>query len=226
MTELNTTSPPTAFDRVLTSVDDLAEHYREPSELVRGKDTSVLDQGCIDFIAASSFVLIGTADAEGRQDVSPRGGPAGFVKVLDEQRLAIPDLNGNNRLDSVRNVIAHSQIGLLFVIPGLGETLRLNGRACVTIDDAVLDLFTDDVRRPTSAIGVEIEHAFIHCAKSFRRGGLWEPDSWQPVDGRPKVGQILVDHSGSGGRMTGEQLEGLLEKGYAIDLEADRPIDS
>lgn len=224
MSESTPRRPP-LFDNVVTSIDELGEHYREPSALVLGKDTHVLDQGCIDFIKASSFVLIGTADAEGRQDVSPRGGPAGFVKVLDEHRLAIPDLNGNNRLDSLRNVIVQPQIGLLFVIPGLGETLRLNGRACVTVDDAVLDVFTDDVRRPTSAIGVEIEHAYIHCAKSFRRGGLWEPDTWQPVERRPQVGQILVDHSGSGDLITGQQLEGLLEEGYVTDLAADRPTE-
>jgi len=212
-----------AFDHVLTSVDALAERYRKPSALVLDKDTHVLDHGCRDFIAASSFVVIGTADAEGRQDVSPRGGPPGFVKVLDERRLVIPDLNGNNRLDSVRNVIEQPQIALLFVIPGLGETLRLNGRACVTVDDAVLDLFTDELRRPASAIGVVIEHAFIHCAKSFRRGGLWQPDTWPEVDGRPSVGQILVDHSGAGEMITGAQLEGLLEEGYTVDLAADLP---
>ncbi len=214
---------PKSFEHVLTSVDELADHYRKPSEFVLGKETPVLDQGCIDFIGTSSFVLVGTADVHGHQDVSPRGGPPGFVKVIDEHRLVIPDLNGNNRLDSIRNIIEQPQVGLLFVIPGLGETLRLNGRACVTVDDEVLDLFTDELRRPATAIGVEIDHAFIHCAKSFRRGGMWRPETWPDNGGRPNVGQILVDHAGAGNNITGEQLEELLETRYATDLAADRP---
>lgn len=223
MTQPRNTTERLGFSNVLTTLDELTDLYRAPSQAVLDKETNVLDQGCVDFIAASSFVLIGTADSEGRQDVSPRGGPPGFVKVLDDQRLAIPDLNGNNRLDSIRNIVEQPEIALLFVIPGLGETLRLNGRACVTVDPEVLALFDDELRRPTSAIGVEIEHAFIHCAKSFRRGGLWQPDTWPAVEGRPSVGQILVDHSGAGDLITGEQLEGLLEDGYTADLAADLP---
>ncbi len=214
------TSP---FDGVLRSTDELAAHYRAPRRSVLDKETDHLDAGCRDFIAASTFVLLGTSDPHGRQDVSPRGGPPGFVKVLDDRRLVIPDLNGNNRLDSLRNIIEWSHVGLLFVIPGLGETLRLNGEACVTVDDTVLSLFDGELRRPASAIGVEIEHAYIHCAKSIRRGGLWDPGGWPTVEGRPSAGQILVDHSGAGEHITGEQLEGMLEEGYAADLAADLP---
>ncbi|MDX2380921.1 MAG: pyridoxamine 5'-phosphate oxidase family protein [Acidimicrobiia bacterium] len=213
----------TGFDRTLQSTDELAAHYRAANRGVLDKETDHLDDGCRDFIAASTFVLVGTSDREGRQDVSPRGGPPGFVKVLDERRLVIPDLNGNNRLDSLRNIIEQPHVGLLFIIPGLGETLRLNGRACVTIDERVLSVFDGEFRRPASAIGVEIEHAYVHCAKSFRRGGLWTPDTWPEVDGRPSAGQILVDHSGVGDRLTGPQLEDMLEEGYAADLAADLP---
>jgi PPOX class probable FMN-dependent enzyme len=223
MKEHDDRSPTTSFDRTLRSADELAAHYRAANRAVLDKETVHLDEGCRDFITASTFVLVGTSDRDGRQDVSPRGGPAGFVKVLDERRLAIPDLNGNNRLDSLRNIIEQAHVGLLFVIPGLGETLRLNGRACVTVDETVLSMFDGELRRPASAIGVEIEHAYIHCAKSFRRGGLWDPDSWPTVEGRPSAGQILVEHSGVGDRLTGEQLEDMLEEGYTADLAADLP---
>lgn len=107
--------------------------------------------------------------------------------------------------------------------PGLGEILRLNGTACVTVDEAVLLLFDGELRRPASAIGVEIEHAYLHCAKSFRRGGLWDPERWPTVEGRPSVGRILVDHAGVGDRISGDQLEEMLEEGYAEDLAADLP---
>jgi PPOX class probable FMN-dependent enzyme len=212
-----------AFTATLRSPDELADHYRPAAQAALGKETDHLDRGCRDFIAVSTFVLVGTSDAQGCQDVSPRGGPPGFVKVLDEQRLVVPDLNGNNRLDSLRNIIEQPRVGLLFVIPGLGETLRLNGRACVTVDEEVLSRFDGELRRPATAIGVEIEHAYIHCAKSLRRGGLWDPASWPAVDGRPSAGQILVDHSGAGDVLTGEQVEARLEAGYAEDLAADLP---
>ena len=214
-----------AFDHRLRSTEELEGIYRPARPAVLDKETGQLDDGCRDFIASSTFVLLGTSDRDGRQDVSPRGGPPGFVKVLDENRLVIPDLNGNNRLDSLRNVIEQPNVGLLFVIPGLGETLRLNGTACVTVDDDILALFDGELRRPASAIGIEIEHAYIHCAKSFRRGGLWQPDTWPSVEGRPSAGQILVDHSGSGDVLTGERLEELLEEGYAADLAADLPAN-
>ncbi len=211
------------FTSTIESLDHLRELYRAPSDLVLGKDTETFDQGCIDFIAASTFVLLGTSDANGHLDTSPRGGPAGFVKVLDEHHLAIPDLNGNNRLDSLQNIIEQPSVSLLFVIPGLGETLRVNGTAQLTTDDAVLDLFTDELRRPKCAIGVTITHGFIHCAKAFRRGGLWDPETWPTIDDRPSAGQILVDHSGAADFLNGEELETILEESYVSDLADDLP---
>ncbi len=211
------------FSDVIKTIEGLTPHYRAPSRGAIDKVTDVLDQGCRDFIAASTLVLVGTADADGNQDVSPRGGPAGFVQVLDQHRLAIPDLNGNNRLDSLRNIVINAQIALLFLIPGLGETLRMNGRACVTTDPGVLDLFTGQFRQPATAIGVQVGEAYIHCAKSLRRGGLWEPSTWASANGRPSVGEILVAHSGSAGKVTAEQVEAGLEKSYAQGLAADLP---
>lgn len=213
-------SPP--FAGALDDPSQLREIYREPHQLVIDKAIDHIDDGVRQFVARSTFVLVGTAGADGTMDVSPRGGPAGFVKVLDDHRLAIPDLNGNNRLDTMRNIIETGRVGMLFVVPGLGETLRVNGRAVVTTDPDVLDRFTDDVRRPATAIGVSVDDAFIHCAKAFRRGGLWDPETWPERAQRPSVGEIIIGHTGLAG-VTGDQVDADLEEGYRLGLAADRP---
>lgn len=199
----------------------LAERYRPPRQLVLDKVVDHLDSGCRDLVTASTLVLVGTSGPEGHLDVSPRGGPPGFVVVLDDHRLAIPDRNGNNRLDTLRNVVATGEVGLLFVVPGQGETLRVNGRACVTVADDVLDRCTGELVRPTAAIGVEVREAFVHCAKAFRRGGVWDPTTWPGADDGPDVGRALADHVGLVG-VSGEQVRTDLEAGYRRDLEAER----
>lgn len=217
---MNVTAP---FSDVIDSIEVLRAHYRNPGQGAIAKVTHAIDEGCRDFIALSTLVLIGTADSDGRHDVSPRGGPAGFVRVLDENRLAIPDLNGNNRLDTLGNLIERPGIGLLFLLPGLDETLRINGTAWVTTDDTVLDLFTDQVKRPTTAIGVQVEHAYLHCAKALRRGGLWDPTTWPDATTRPSVGRIFMGHVGTGATTTPEEVEARLEDSYVEDLAADSP---
>ncbi len=211
-----------SLENVLTDPSQLADYYRAPHQVVIDKAVDHLDGGCIDFISRSTLVLVATAGTSGHLDVSPRGGPAGFVKVLDGHRLAIPDLNGNNRLDSLHNLIETGQIGLLFVVPGLGETLRVNGTAQVTVDADVLDRFTEDVRRPATAVGVAVKEAYVHCAKSFRRGGIWQPDTWPDRENRPSTGAVLIGHAGLVG-VTAEQVETSLEDSYCTDLAADRP---
>lgn len=207
------------FEQVITTEDELRALYRQPISLVRRKKIDRLDDGCRAVIAATPLVLIGTAGPDGRCEVSPRGGPAGFVEVLDEQRLAIPDLGGNNLLDSITNILANPHVGLLFVLPGRDETLRINGRAWLTTDDAVLDAFTTELRRPRSAIGVEVADAFVHCAKAFRRGQVWDPDSWRP-DAAPSAAELLTGHVEL--ELTAEQLAADLEASYAHDLAAER----
>lgn len=218
-----TTNEPMVFQSVLTTPEQLGEFYRAPNQAVADKAIDHIDHGCRSFIERSSFVLVGTSGADGSLDVSPRGGPAGFVKVLDDHRLAIPDLNGNNRLDSLHNIIATGRVGMLFVIPGLGETLRVNGAAAVVTDADVLDRFTDDVRRPATAIGVTVTEAYIHCAKAFRRGSMWTPDEWLPRAERPSPGGIFLRHAGIEG-VTAEQVDAGLEQSYIDDLAADRPV--
>ena len=207
------------FDNVISSLEALRELYREPSELVRRKKIGRLDNGCRAVIEAAPLVLVATSRPDGGCEVSPRGGPPGFVQVLDEQRLAIPDLSGNNLVDSISNIVLNAHVGLLFVLPGRDETLRVNGRAWLTTDDDVLDGFSAELRRPKAAIGVEVVDAFVHCAKSFRRGQVWQPESWAP-DVAPSAAELLTCHIEL--EVTPDQLAANLEQGYARDLAAER----
>jgi PPOX class probable FMN-dependent enzyme len=207
------------FAQVLTTVDEVRALYRDPSELVRRKKIDGLDGGCRAVIAAAPIVFVGTSRPDGGCEVSPRGGPPGFVQVLDEHRLAIPDLSGNNLLDSVTNIVHNPHVGLLFVLPGRDETLRVNGRAWLVTDDDLLDGFTAELRRPKAAIGVEVVDAFVHCAKSFRRGRVWDPASWAP-DVAPSAAELLTCHIDLDA--TPEQVAADLEVAYARDLAAER----
>ena len=209
--------------KIIKSENELLDLYRAPTDVAINKEVSVFDQGCRDFIESSSFLLMGTVCPEGNLDVSPRGGPSGFVKILDKEQIAIPDLNGNNRLDTIRNIINQGRVGLLFIIPGLDETLRVNGKACVNTDESILERFTDELKKPKTAIVVKIETGFIHCAKSFIRGGLWDPEKWKDKNSRPSAGQILVDHAGLGNDLTGSELEEILEASYKRGLGLDLP---
>lgn len=208
------------FRDTVTTVDDLRRLYREPSALVQRKKVGGIDGAARRFIGASPFCLVATADGQGRCDVSPRGGPAGFVKVLDERRLALPDLNGNNLIDTLSNVVAGGQAGLLFVVPGRDETVRVNGRAWVTTDPEVLGLWDGALRRPTCALGVEAEEVFLHCAKSFRRGGVWDPATWGGLEGFDTC-EVFIDAVGLDA--TAEAVRAQLEAGYEAQLAADRP---
>ena len=181
-----------SFD-VLVSSDELESVYGSPSEAVLNKVIDHVDAHCSDFIARSPFVLVATADADGTCDVSPKGGAPGFVQVIDERRLAIPDAPGNRLVYSLRNIAATGRAGLLFVIPGLEETLRVNGRAAIVRDEDVLDSLAAKGKRPLVAIGVEIEECFLHCPKAFRRSQLWEPEAWPDRSILPSMACVLYD---------------------------------
>lgn len=205
------------FSDVVTTAEGLREHYREPSKGSMLKQLDQLDVHCRAFIATSPFVVVATSAADGSVDVSPKGGPPGFVVVLDEGHLAIPDLQGNNRLDSLTNLVSNSGVGLLFFVPGRDETLRVNGRASVVVDDAVLDQCVVMGRRPKTAIGVTVEEAYIHCAKALRRSGIWSPDEWPARDALPSAACMLTDHIGLEG-VTVEDTEKRLEESYRTTM--------
>jgi uncharacterized protein len=176
----------------------LREIYRLPRQRSLDKEVPYLDEHCRDFIAHAPFVVVASTAADGRVDVSPKGGPAGFVVVLDDHRLAIPDMSGNNRLDSMRNIVSDGAVALLFMVPGTDETMRVNGRATITTDPDVLDKCPVDGMQANVAIVVEVVTAFIHCAKALRRAGLWHPGRWPDTSGMATPACMLNDHIGLG----------------------------
>ncbi len=205
------------FDAVVTTEAELRELYRMPGATVE-KVLDALDDHARTFIAAAPFVLVGTASPDGTGDVSPKGGPPGFVVVLDDHRLVIPDLAGNNLLDSITNVVTGSGVGLLFLVPGVDETLRVNGHACITTDPAVLDACAVKARRPKAAIGVTVTQQYMHCAKAFRRSELWNPDAWPERSTLPTLGCIIRDQIPALREITAEQLDESLESSYTATL--------
>jgi uncharacterized protein len=208
------------FKKPITSRKALRSIIREPSGLVIAKAINFLDEHCKSLIALSPFILIATSNKQGRCDVSPKGDPPGFVQVLSDKHLAIPDRPGNARLDSVENILENPHIGLLFVIPGTRETLRINGKATIIQDDDVLDRAIDG-KRPTLAIGVEVQEAFIHCAKAFIRSNLWKSETWPSLEGLPSFAKMLIDHVNAENiktDMTEKELDVLLEEDYKKEL--------
>lgn len=173
----------------------LRQLYPERTPLAVNKCLSYLDRYAAEFIARSPFLVVGTQHPDGRADVSPRGDPAGFVKVLDQETLAIPDRPGNNRLDSLANLIANPNVGLLFIIPGFDDTLRVNGRASLTTDPRLLAQMRVNDRQPTLAIVVRVAEAFMHCAKAFRRAQLWNPETFRDRREMPSLSKIILDQT-------------------------------
>lgn len=206
------------FDERIESESELRAVYRTPSDLIRGKVLARLDTHARAFIDHAPFVLVGTTSPDGTGDVSPKGGPPGFVVALDDEHIAIPDLSGNNLLDSITNIVYGSGVGLLFMVPGVDETLRVNGRACLTTDAAVLDACAVKDRRPKVAIGVTVTQQYMHCAKAFRRSELWHPDTWPERESLPTLGCIIKDQIPAVGDVDGAVIDELLEADYAETL--------
>jgi PPOX class probable FMN-dependent enzyme len=177
----------------ITTVDELTSLVGEPVQRARDKVRSALHDLDRQWLAASPFCLVATADAEGRCDVSPKGDPAGqLAHVLDDCTLAIAERPGNRRVDGFRNVLENPHVGLLFLIPGRDDTLRVNGRARLVSDAPFFDDLVVRRHRPVLALVVEIEEVFHHCAKAFLRSRLWDPDIWDdPVPPRPVIARTL-----------------------------------
>lgn len=172
---------------------ELRELIDHPSPAVRRKQLDCLDAHARAWISRSPFCLLATADAEGRCDVSPRGDAAGFTHVVDDRALAIPDRPGNRRLDSLRNILDNPHAGLLFMIPGVQETLRVNGRARLIKDAPFMDAMAVRDRRPVLALLLDVEEVYFHCAKAFKRSGLWDVSGWPDRGELPTFGRILKD---------------------------------
>jgi uncharacterized protein len=201
----------------ISTEEELRSLIGYPSELVKKKVISHIDQHCRDFISKSPFIFISTSDAIGKCDVSPRGDSAGFVQVVDDKHILIPERPGNKKMDTLSNIISNPEIGLIFLIPGLGETLRINGRAFITKDSELLNTMAVRGIVPLLGILVAVEECFLHCAKSFRRSGLWDPTSWLNTNELPSASKILSDHAKLDG-MTAEIIAVRLEEGYSKRL--------
>jgi len=180
-------------DFLIKDAASLRNLYEPTHALALQKQRHTLGPNAQAFIRRSPFLCIGTQGDEGRADVSPRGDAAGFVRILDDSTLAIPDRPGNNRLDTLDNIIANPSVGLLFLIPGYDETLRVNGRAQLTTQRDLLEEMAVGERLPKLAIVVEIDEVFLHCAKAFRRSHLWDPGSRQDRSEMPSLMQMILD---------------------------------
>ena len=179
----------------VTSRDELRAIYKtpRPTDGSIRKELKALDGHCRSFIGKSPFVLIGSSDGAGNADVTPKGDKPGFALVLDEKTIAIPDRPGNNRLDTLENILLNPSIGLLFLIPGMNETLRVNGDARITVDAGLREKLSVDGKEPQSVLVVTVKAAYMHCAKAFMRSDLWKPETWYDRSTLPTLGQILRD---------------------------------
>jgi uncharacterized protein len=201
------------FKNVVGSNEELRELMGEPSELARKKVIHFIDEHCKEFISKSPFLALSTSDENGFCDVSPRGDEKGFVLVLDDRYLVIPERTGNKRVDSLNNIIRNPQVGLLFLVPGLIETLRINGKASIIKDEDVLERLSVRGKRPTVGIAVEVEECFLQCGKALKRSNLWESDFWLPKEQLPSGAKILADHAKLPG-IDEKVMKERLEEGY------------
>jgi len=184
---------------VITSLDELRALYKQPSRRAVDKELSQLDMHCRKFVELSRFVVVTSTDAKGGVDISPRGGEAGFVKVTSAGKLLIPDWPGNNRLDTLSNLLATRSIGLIFFVPGVDEVLRVKGEGEIRTDPALLALCNEEGRTPKLVVSVDVHTVFLHCAKALMRSKLWSADVQVERSALPSMGQMLRDHTGSKG---------------------------
>lgn len=169
--------------------------YGQPLGLATAKCLSALDVHCKHFISLAPFAVISSADAKGNADASPRGDGPGFIKVLDDNTLVVPDRPGNNRVDTLSNIIENPKVGLLFFVPGVNETLRVNGVAEISTAPELLELFSETPKTPIAAIKITIDEAFLHCAKSLMRSRLWDPEMQIDRKTLPTLGKMIKDQA-------------------------------
>ena len=205
----------TAVDTI-ENPGQLRELYGMPSERAVKKQIDRLDHHCRAFIARAPFLVIASSDPSGRCDASPKGDAPGFVAVVDERSLLIPDRLGNNRTDTLGNLLARPGVGLIFFVPGINETLRVNGRASVTTDPALLTPLAVNGKMPRSGILVAVEEVYFHCGKALIRSDLWNPDKHVRRSDFPSMGRILAEQIGGG--LSVEESERMTAEGYRTRL--------
>jgi PPOX class probable FMN-dependent enzyme len=206
----------------LDTLESLRALYRNPAQATVDKERPTIDAATKLFLERCRFAVVGTFDADGNADTSPRGGDSGFIRVLDEHHIAMADLGGNNRLDTLQNIIASHRIAFVFVVPGQSETVRVNGEAWITTDPDVLARFQLP-RTPKAAIVTKVHTTYIHCAKAFHRSGMWDPNAWAELSDTPDGAAIIscqLDEA-----FTPEQLRGWLDDDYTASLTLERTPD-
>jgi PPOX class probable FMN-dependent enzyme len=205
-----------SFDNIITTEEELREILGHPSEIVTRKTINYIDENCRSFIESSPFLTIATADLNGNFDVSPKGDPSGFVKILNKKTLAIPDRPGNHKADTFTNILQNPNVGLIFLIPGVKETLRVNGKAKIVTDKSVLELLVCDGKVPSLAIIVEVKEAFMHCAKCMIRSKLWLKTDDTQTHTIPSLAKVLVEH----GKLdiSIEELDGMIKNDEKTNL--------
>jgi uncharacterized protein len=183
------------FEEVVTTLGRLRELTQQPSSRAQAKVIAHIDDICRRFIAACPFLLVASRGADGRLDISPKGDPAGFVAVLDDKTLAIPDRPGNHRFDTFANVIERAEIALIFMIPGHGDTLRVSGKGRIVRDAALQARLAVSGKSPNFALVVTVEEAFMHCSKCVIRSKLWNPEDWPDRSRVPSLAEAIVAHA-------------------------------
>ena len=206
----------TAASKIETK-EELREFYGPANERSVKKQMAKLDEHAKNFIALSPFMVISSATAEGA-DASPKGDPPGFVKVIDESTLIIPDRPGNNRVDTMSNIVENNHIGLLFLVPGMCETLRVNGRARITTDPEILEPHSVKGRLPRLAMIIDVDDVYLHCAKALIRADLWNAEKHIERKSFPSMGQMLADQIDEDGYNDGEEMNKGIQERYKTDL--------
>jgi PPOX class probable FMN-dependent enzyme len=198
------------FRKVVSSEEELRAVVGEPPSHSVAKVLATIDPVARSFIEQSPFAFIASAGESGLLDVSPKGDPSGFVKVLDEQTLAVPDRLGNRRLDTFHNVLRNPNIGMIFLIPGVTHTLRISGKAIIVRDDDLRDTMKVNGKAPDHVLVVGIERVFPHCPKCMIRSRLWQPDTWGKPTAVPSFAEMLVAHAKP--QKTVEQMQTMIEQ--------------
>src|SRR6185436_1236774 len=195
--------------------DDLRAHFGQLNPLAEKKVLYHLDKFCRDFIALSPFLVLASSDGQGNADASPRGDTPGFVAVLDDVTLLIPDRRGNNRVDSFGNILASPGVGLIFFVPGINETLRINGRAEIAQEAELLTPLTVQSVAPTIGLKISVEEAYFHCGKALMRSRLWSAEAQVPRQSFPSLGRIIAEQTAA---VDAEVAEKAIEEAYRTKL--------
>jgi PPOX class probable FMN-dependent enzyme len=183
------------FDEVITTKEKLREIVGTPSHRMSGKGIDHIDDICRKYIAASPYIVISTCGGDGLLDMSPKGDPAGFVHVINEKTLAIPERLGNKRADTFENLLINPEVGIIFLIPGFPYILRVSGKGQIVRDRSLQEMFIIKGKQPDLIIAITVEEAFVHCAKSIARSNIWKPENWPSIEEIPPYSVSTVAHA-------------------------------